>query len=580
MTERVERRLAAIVAADVVGYSRLIGADEPGTIRAVRRLQSETIEPLLAAHRGRIVKTMGDGFLLEFASVVDGVEAAIALQRDLAKQTTGVPLQLRVGIHVGDIVIDGSDIFGEGVNIAARIEPLAPPGGIGISDDAYRQIRGRTAQDWTDGGEHLVKNIAHPVRVWHWSPDGTAPPAPENALPLPDKPSVAVLPFDNMSGDPEQEFFADGMTEDLITDLSKVSGLFVVARNSTFVFKGQPVDIPAIAAKLGVRYVVEGSVRKSGRRARINVQMIDAATGGHLWAERYDGMLDAVFELQDSVCAEVVSALSVHLTRDEADRITQVHTRNLDAYELFVRAKSAPYPPIPERIAAARAMFERVAEMDPAFAGGHAGIGWMIGFHAVWGHGRRVEQGQEAEQHARRAIATDDGFAWAHSGLGIALMTQRRCDEALAASRHAIELLPNDSDINIFHGVIEAVCGDRDRAIVTAERALRLNPEFIAGPYLNALCFINCLRGDHASAIEAHERNVIRGGPVGPPALAWAAASYKAISDEAGAVTKVDILKSRFPEFRLTGWNFVELLPSQSERAQFRNLMLAAGVPG
>ena len=309
MADRVDRRLAAIVALDVVGYARLMGADEPGTIAAVRALQSAVLYPVLARFGGRMVKTMGDGFLVEFTSAVAAVEAASDIQLALTRDPDTPRLRLRIGVHVGDIVIDGSDIFGEGVNIAARIEPLAAPGGIAISDDAHRQVRDRVDLAWVDGGEQEVKNIARPVRVWHW--DRVLPDPPESpALPLPDRPSLAVLPFDNMSGDPEQAFFADGMTEDLITDLSKVSGLFVVARNSTFVFKGQAVDVPDVARRLGVRHVIEGSVRKVGSRVRINVQLIDGATGGHVWADRFDGSLDDVFELQDSVCARVVEALT------------------------------------------------------------------------------------------------------------------------------------------------------------------------------------------------------------------------------------------------------------------------------
>ncbi len=377
------------MAADVVGYSRMMAADETGTIDAVRRLQTEFIEPLLNQHDGRLVKTMGDGFLMEFASVVSSVQAATELQSQLG--TDGACAEddncilLRIGIHVGDIVMDENDIFGDGVNVAARIEPLVTPGSVGISDEAYQQVRGKLDIDWADGGEHHLKNISRPTRLWHWG-NGAEPAQTEPELQLPDVPSVAVLPFDNMSSDPDQDHFADGLTEDLITDLSKVSGLFVVARNSTFAFKDQAVDIPTIGRRLGVANVVEGSVRKLGERVRINVQLIDASTGGHIWADRYDGMLAEVFELQDMVCGKVVSALSVNLTRSETEHLSSVHTTNIEAYELFVQAKSTPFPPIPAKMAAANELFNQVVKLAPDFSGGYAGLSWIIGFGALWGH--------------------------------------------------------------------------------------------------------------------------------------------------------------------------------------------------
>ena len=578
MADRVDRRLAAIVALDVVGYARLMGADEPGTIAAVRALQSAVLDPVLARFGGRMVKTMGDGFLVEFTSAVAAVEAASDIQLALTRDPDTPRLRLRIGVHVGDIVIDGSDIFGEGVNIAARIEPLAAPGGIAISDDAHRQVRDRVDLAWVDGGEQEVKNIARPVRVWHW--DRVLPDPPESpALPLPDRPSLAVLPFDNMSGDPEQAFFADGMTEDLITDLSKVSGLFVVARNSTFVFKGQAVDVPDVARRLGVRHVIEGSVRKVGSRVRINVQLIDGATGGHVWADRFDGSLDDVFELQDSVCARVVEALSVRLTPEETWRLAEVHTRNLDAYELYVRAKATPYPPIPDRIAAAREMFAQVVELDPDFAGGYAGLAWMTGFAGVWAHGNRAEMGAKAEALARKAIAVDDSFGWGHTVLGLASLVQRRHDDALAATRRGIELLPNDADAYTFHALISSLGGDTLVALEAIATAIRLNPQFINGPYLNVRAQAHFLNGDYAAAIASYEANVARGGPVGPPALCWAAASYHAVGDTAGLARTLDHLAKRFGAFRLQGWNFLTLFRETSEGVRIHGLMQAAGVP-
>jgi len=583
MSDRVKRKLAAIVAADVVGYSRMMAADEARTIEAVRRLQHEFIEPLLPPFGGRIVKTMGDGFLMEFASVVAGVEAAIKLQEGLEQtskeEAEGNRVLLRIGVHVGDIVVEDLDIFGDGVNVAARIEPLAAPGGIGISDEAYRQVRDRLDVDWADGGSQTVKNMARPIRVWHWQNAPASPhQMPEHELNLPDKPSIAVLPFDNMSGDPEQGFFADGMTEDLITDLSKISGLFVVARNSTFAFKEHAADISTIGRRLGVGNIVEGSVRKMGDRVRINVQLIDAATGGHIWADRYDGSLASVFELQDDVCRKVVSALSVQLTQSEALRLNEVHTTNLDAFELYVQAKSTPYPPIPERILAARELFERVVESAPDFAGGYAGLSWMISFGALWGHEDPANLGSRAEALAYKAISVDKSFGWSYTVLGFALLAQRKFDEAVAAAKQGLDLLPNDADAHVFAAVVNSMRGNSDEAIKLADQALRLSPNFINGPYLNVKSHASFMAGHYEEALASHEKNVARGGPVGPPAYCWAAGSYHATGKLESAKQTVAELNARFPNFGLKGWNLLALIESDSERERIEHIFRASGI--
>jgi adenylate cyclase len=587
MTEGTQRRLAAIVLADVVGYSRLMGVDEVGTLAALRTHRSELIDPLIDKHGGRIVKTTGDGLLLEFPSIVAAVQCAIAIQEGIAKRNEGVPddeaIRFRIGVHIGDVIIEGDDIFGDGVNIAARIEPLAEPDGISLSDDAYRQIRDRLDVIWEDGGEHEVKNIARPIRVWRWlgrrQQSPAQAPGEGEPLELPDKPSIAVLPFNNMSGDPEQEYFADGMTEDLITDLSKISGLFVVARNSSFAFKGQPIDIRKVARRLGVRYVLEGSVRKAGSRVRINVQLIDALSGGHLWAERYDGTVENVFELQDDVGAKVVSALAVRLKGDESARLQRVHTRNLDAYELYVRAKSAPYPPIPERIEAARKMLERVVELDPEFAGGYAGVSWMIGFGATWGHDDASETAARAMALAHKAIEVDDTFGWSYTALAMALQLQGKHEEAIAAADKAVALQPNDADAHAYRGIILAIAGRPELGLEPVERAIRLNPQFINGPYLNFRSGIMLLAKDYDGTLRSYEENIARHGPVGPPILSWAAAAYWALGRRDDAERAAAQLATRFPAFRLADWNFLKLLESPDDRRRIHDLMRAAGLP-
>ena len=582
MQERAHRKLASIVAADVAGYSRLMARDEAGTIDAVRALKTELIEPVVTQHGGRVVKTMGDGFLMEFASVVDSVEAAVDIQTRLSTDSADLPedsrVTLRVGIHIGDIVVENDDIFGEGVIVAARIEPLISPGGIGISDEAYQQVRDKLGIEWVDGGVHEVKNIARPLRVWQWS-EGPLLRPKEPELEVPDIPSVAVLPFDNMSSDEEQEHFADGLTEDLTTDLSKISGLFVVARNSTFAFKGQAVDIPTIGRRLGVANVVEGSVRKMGGRVRINVQLINAATGGHIWAERYDGSIDSVFELQDDVCREVVSALSVTLTKSEARRMTEIHTTNVDAYELFVQAKSTPFPPIPARIAAARDLFEQVTHADPGFAGGYAGLSWMLSFGALWGHDDPTVLGARAEALAHKAISVDESFGWTYTVLALALLAQRRFDEAVAASKRGLELLPNDADAHVFYAVIMSMRGHYNEATDAADTAFRLSPNFVNGPYLNVRCHTNFMAGNYREAIEAFETNMARGGPLGPPAYCWAVACYRATGQTAAAQKLLDEFKSGFPQFRLATWNFLKLVENDTRREQVTAQFRDAGIP-
>jgi adenylate cyclase len=342
---RVERRLAAILAADVAGYSRLMGRDEEGTLARLKDCRRSFVDPKIADYRGRIVKTTGDGMLVEFASAVDAVRCALDVQRAMAQANSHVPeetrIAFRIGIHVGDIIIDDNDIFGDGVNIAARLEAIAEPGGICMSDDSQRQVRGKIDIAWDDLGPQSLKNIAEPIRAWRVRlDDGAVSPrtavAPAS-LDVPDKPSIAVLPFTNMSGDPEQEYFADGMVEDIITALSRITWLFVIARNSSFTYKGKAVDIKKVGRELGVRYVLEGSVRKAGNKVRITGQLIDTATGAHLWANRFDGGLEDVFDLQDEVTTDVVSAIAPKVEQAEMERARHKPTESLAAYDYFLR---------------------------------------------------------------------------------------------------------------------------------------------------------------------------------------------------------------------------------------------------
>ena len=586
--EALRQRLAAVLAADAAGYSRLMAADERSTVAALdagRAVFRRHIE----ANQGRVIDMAGDSVLAVFETATGAVSAALAIQQEHAAATKDVPedrrMRFRIGVHLGDLIekSDGT-VYGDGVNIAARLEGLAEPGGVTISDAVRGSVKSLADTVFTDLGPQRVKNSPEPVRAFRVSrgkaaPAAIAPAAAEPAPALPDKPSIAVLPFSSMSSDPEQEHFADGMTEDLITDLAKVSGLFVVARNSTFAYKGRQVDVREVARDLGVRYVLEGSVRKAGDRVRINVQLIDAADGGHLWAERHAGTVANVFELQDEVGAKVVSALSVTLKRDERSALSRVHTHNLEAFELFVRAKATPFPPVPERMQLAREMFERVIEMDPTFAGGYAGTAWILGFAALFAHNDAGAQVERAVELARKAIEIDRTFSLSHLALGLALLQKQGHDAAVAALREAIAQQPNDADAHAYLGMGLGLAGAADEGIASIEYALRLNPQFVNGPYLNLLGFIQVLAGRYDAAVASFERNLARRGPYGPPAQCWRAAALSALGRHEEARAVVDELKRAAPAYRFSTWNLMTVIRLPEVRERVFALMRDAGVP-
>jgi TolB-like protein/class 3 adenylate cyclase len=366
------RRLAAILTADVAGYSRLMGSDEEGTLERLKALRRELLDPKIAEHKGRIVKTTGDGMLVEFVSVVDAVRCAVVVQQAMPERNTSVAadnrIELRIGINLGDVIVEGDDLYGDGVNIAARIEALADAGGVFVSNTVHDHVRDRLPFAFEDLGEQQVKNIARPVRVYRVRDPGAAAKSPSAsvspALPLPDKPSIAVLPFANMSGDPEQEYFADGMVEEITTAISRLPWLFVIARNSSFTYKGQAVDVKQVGRELGVRYVLEGSVRKAGNRVRITAQLIDAVTGTHLWADRFDGSLEDVFELQDKVASSVAGVIEPALQAAETARSAQRPTSDLTAYDLYLRAYAMFFS---SQIPDALRTFEQAIERDPRY---------------------------------------------------------------------------------------------------------------------------------------------------------------------------------------------------------------------
>jgi adenylate cyclase len=500
--ERVERRLAAILAADIAGYSALMGADEARTVRDLKGHQAIVL-PMIGEFAGRIIDTAGDGILAEFASVVNAVKCALAIQSTMAQRNAGVEperrMQFRVGINIGDVVYDDVRIYGDGINVAARLEGIADPGGICISGKVHEEINGRIEFVSEDMGEQQLKNIARPVRAYRVRVDGGTS-ALESAPALPDKPSVAVLPFQNMSGDPEQEYFADGITEDLITDLSKVHGLFVIARNSSFVYKGRPAKVQEIGRDLGVRFVLEGSVRKADNRVRITGQLIDARTGGHLWAERFDRELTDIFSTQDEVVEKIVGALSVTLTPSEERRLRQRETANVEAYETWLRARELLKRGTRDSVVQAHAMYRRAIELDANFAAPYAGLALaeIADYVSDWAPDptRALE---EADQWARRAMELNNQEPASHLALGSVLMWRRDHDGALTEFRRATALDRNFAVGYATTGMVLVYAGRAAEALEPLAMAMRLDPHG-SHMVLHTLAQAHFSLGDYATA--------------------------------------------------------------------------------
>ena len=486
MAGETQRRLAAIVAADVAGYSRLMGADEEGTLEALKGHRRELVDPRITEHNGRIVKTTGDGILLEFASVLDAVRCCLDVQRAMADRNAEVPddrrMLFRVGINLGDIIIDGDDIHGDGVNVAARLEALCEPGGIAVSGNVHEQVRDRLDCHFVDGGAHEVKNIARPVQVWRWAPETTAAAGPartaEPALALPDKPSIAVLPFDNMSGDPEQEYFADGMAEDVITALSRFRSLFVIARNSTFTYKSRAVDIAQVGRELGVRYVVEGSVRKAGDQVRITAQLIDGVSGNHLWADRFDGNLEDIFDLQDQITEKIIVAVVPEVEAHERERVRRKPPESLDAWENYQRGLLHMYRANREDVDAAIGLLREATRRDPNFSAAWGMLGyamwmyWMLGF-AEGAEGHLAATREVAEQ----AVTLDANEAMAHVVLGRVDVLLGRMERALEEMQASIDINPNFAFGHASKGWARFYgLADLETALEYFETALRLSP--------------------------------------------------------------------------------------------------------
>ena len=467
------RKLAAILAADVAGYSKLMGEDESGTLKALRELRNDLFQPTVSKHRGEVVKSMGDGWLAEFTSVADAVTCAIEVQEELAGNEV---IKLRVGVHLGDITHEDDDIYGDGVNIAARLQEIAEPGSIVISDITRRSIDGKLAAAFVDLGAQDLKNIAEAIIAYGWGM--TALVGASTALPLPDKPSIAVLPFDNMSGDPEQEYFADGIAEDVITALSRFRSLFVIARNSSFTYKGNAVEITQVARDLGVRYVVEGSVRKAGNRVRITAQLIDATSGNHLWADRFDGALDDIFDLQDQITEQIVVAVEPEIEASERDRARRKPPENLNAWAHFQRGLSHFYRINKDDNEEAIRLFAEAVELDPTFAAAHAYHSYANWFGVPMGFSDDQPSSlAEAREAAERAVAIDPQEPLAHFSLGRLHIFTGAVDMAIREMQTAVNCNPNSARAHYGLGF---AChyggGQLDQALSHYDAALRLSP--------------------------------------------------------------------------------------------------------
>jgi TolB-like protein len=479
--EHLVRRLTAILAADVAGYSRLTGMDEEGTHVRLKEHLRVLIDPKVAAYRGHIVKNTGDGLLAEFKSVVDAMRCAVDVQRGMAERNSDVPpnnrIEFRIGINVGDIIEDNGDIFGDGVNVAARLEAIAEPGGICVSDDAHRQLRDKLDIVFDDGGEQNLKNIGRPVRVFRVR-DRSSAAIQRPTLALPNKPSIAVLPFQNLSADPEQEYFADGVVEDITMALSRFHWLFVIARNSSFIYKGRTVDVKQVGRELGVRYVLEGSVRKAGNRIRIAGQLIDAETGAHLWADRFEGALEDMFDLQDHVTASVVSAITPKVQVEEIKRATRKPTENLDAYEYYLRGLAKVRRMTAEANREALQLFCKAIELDRGLACAYGmaaysivvrkARGWMI---------EPVQESSEAMRLARKAVhlAGDDPVALCMGGYALATIA-REFDDAAAFMDRGLAVNPNSAQTWMLSGWLRVWRGEPDLALDHLAHAKRLSP--------------------------------------------------------------------------------------------------------
>ena len=546
----MDRRLSAILAADVVGYSRLIRADEDGTIMSLRKLRAELIEPKIAARNGRVVKLMGDGILVEFSSVVDAVQCGADVQHSMAERNAGAPenerFVFRIGINLGDVVIEGDDIHGDGINVAARLEALAEPGEICVSGAVHDQVRDRLDLAFEDMGDRNLKNIDRPVRVWRWCSDKSVAGTDAEPVPaFPPKTSIAVLPFDNMSGDPEQEYFADGITEDIITEISRIPEVMVISRNSTFTYKHKAAKSQDVCRDLGVRYVLEGSVRKAGERVRINAQLIEGRSGGHLWAERYDRGLEDIFAVQDDVTEKIVRALEVKLVGATEPRqktgISEAYDcvlRGREQYRLFSKSSNS----------AARNLYERAIALDPDYAEPYAGLAETHVQDWFMGHDPALDRAFEL---AQQASARDPSLPLVQEALSTAHLFKKQHAEAIATARRWIELEPSNADAYATLAGALHFAGENEDVIALIEKAMRLNP-FYPFFYPHYIGLANLAMRRYEEAVAAFKRSVALGSEALWPHV-FLAACHGILGEKAMARTQLAEVLRINPGFS-TAW--------------------------
>ncbi|MEE8332562.1 MAG: adenylate/guanylate cyclase domain-containing protein [Alphaproteobacteria bacterium] len=579
--ERVQRRLAAILAADVAGYSRMMGRNEEGTLASLSAHRTEMIDPCIAEHRGRIVKTTGDGLLAEFASVVDAVRCAVTFQENMAARNADAQedsrIEFRIGVNLGDVIVQDNDVFGDGVNVAARLEALAEPRGIFVSGDVFRQVDGKIEASFDDLGDQKLKNIERPTRVYRvqLGTEESVGHTESGPLPLPDKPSIAVLPFENMSGDAEQEFFADGITEDILTELSRFHELFVISRTSAFKYKGKAINIPEVARELGVQYVAEGSVRKAGDRVRVTIQLIDAETDRHIWAERYDRKLEDIFAIQDEISQAIVATLPGRVEAARRERAAHKPTDNMAAYELVLGGKLLHHRSMRDSNREALDMIERAIAIDPKYAHAHAwkacisaqawGYGWVEDVEAAWG---------VVVSELETALALDDGDSDVHRILAAVNITYHDFDKANFHQGRALTLNPNDDLIVVQKGELLTWLGQPEEGIEWIKKAMRLNPyhperfwnhlgraHFVARQYREAITAFQSI-----SAFDHSHR-------------AFLAAANMQMGDEGAATAHADQVLALQPDFSIASYLETMHYAHDAERDHHREALLKAGLP-
>jgi TolB-like protein/class 3 adenylate cyclase len=575
----MERKLAAILAVDVVGYSSLMEMDEAGTFDRLRASRKELFEPEINKHHGRIFKLMGDGLLVEFGSVVDAVECAVTLQRGMAERNASVPenkrFTVRIGINLGEVIVEDEDRYGEGVNVAARLQQLAEPGGICVSGKVSKEVEKKLAFDFEPMGEQRMKNIAEPIACYRVNLRFPSPAQPDRSIStpsrLPNRATIAVLPFANMSSDPEQEYFVDGLAEDLITDLSKVPGLFVISRHSAFAFKGKSTDIRSIAKDLGVRYVVEGSVRRAAARIRINVQLIDADDGTHLWADRFDRDLADVFSLQDEVVGKMVNALAGVLP--SARPVAGQRPTNLEAYDLFVRGRVLVTQSV-EGNREAQSLLERSIELAPGFAEAHA---WLAMSHVwAWSYwGEPIERHRSlAIAAAERAVSLDRENASAHTALGFALFHGGKLEEGARELMTTLQINPNHAEAWAFLGVLRAFEGNVSEGADCLQKAFRLNPH-PPGWYYWHLGVVEYMAGRYEAAVETLRHETTR--RLGSQRIL--AASLAQLGRMEEAKSEAAQFLAAHPHFSAQRWADVQPFRHEGDRQHFIDGYLKAGLP-